>query len=56
MVATSEVKSVRERAFELYLERGELHGNDREDWFQAEKQIQDLNNQQKPIKRTVKKL
>jgi len=27
------------RAYEIYLERGETHGNDVEDWLQAEREL-----------------
>lgn len=30
---------VREKAYELYVERGAWHGNDWEDWLKAEKEI-----------------
>jgi Protein of unknown function (DUF2934) len=31
--------AVRERAFQLYEERGRGHGNDLQDWFGAEYQV-----------------
>lgn len=32
-------KRIRERAFLLFERRGQAHGNDRQDWIEAEKQI-----------------
>ena len=32
---------IRERAFEIYLERGGIDGLDEKDWFQAEKELRD---------------
>jgi Protein of unknown function (DUF2934) len=32
---------IRERAFEIYLERGGIDGLDEQDWFQAEKELRD---------------
>jgi hypothetical protein len=32
-------QSVASKAYELYLERGMLHGNDLEDWLRAEHQV-----------------
>ena len=32
---------IRERAFEIYLERGGVDGLDESDWFQAEKELRD---------------
>lgn len=43
MVATTIEDSVKQRAFELYAKRGGIHGNDKEDWFQAEKEVHDHN-------------
>lgn len=33
------VEEIRERAYELFIERGATHGNDLADWFAAEKQL-----------------
>jgi hypothetical protein len=33
------IEKIRLRAFELYERRGETHGQDAEDWFEAERQI-----------------
>lgn len=30
---------IRQRAYEIYLKRGENHGQDLEDWLQAEKEL-----------------
>ena len=32
-------KSIEQRAFELYVQRGGLHGSDQHDWLQAEQEI-----------------
>jgi Protein of unknown function (DUF2934) len=32
-------EAVKKRAYELYCKRGYTHGNDKKDWFEAEKQI-----------------
>jgi len=32
-------ETVRKRAYELYCKRGHQHGHDRNDWFEAEKQV-----------------
>ena len=32
-------EKIRQRAYELYLERGEEHGHDVEDWIRAEREI-----------------
>ena len=32
---------IRERAFEIYVERGGVDGLDERDWFQAEKELRD---------------
>jgi hypothetical protein len=41
-------ESVRKRAFELFLERGAVHGNDQEDWFRAETELRAKNSGLKP--------
>jgi hypothetical protein len=33
------VEQVRQRAYQLYVERGARHGQDLDDWFLAEKQL-----------------
>jgi len=33
------VSEVRERAYEMYMERGQNHGNDLNDWLKAEKEV-----------------
>ena len=38
-VPTSE--EIRQRAFEIYTERGGLHGCDLDDWLQAERELQE---------------
>lgn len=32
-------ESVQKRAFELFIERGGVNGNDQEDWFKAENEL-----------------
>jgi hypothetical protein len=32
---------IRRRAYEIYLERGEQPGRDLDDWFQAERELED---------------
>jgi Protein of unknown function (DUF2934) len=32
-------EKIRQRAYELYLERGQEHGHDVEDWMRAEQEI-----------------
>ena len=34
-----EIETVRQRAYELYLERGAIDGHDEEDWLRAEAEI-----------------
>jgi hypothetical protein len=38
-VPTSE--EIRQRAFEIYIERGRVHGSDLDDWMQAERELQE---------------
>jgi Protein of unknown function (DUF2934) len=38
-VPTSE--EIRQRAFEIYIERGRIHGSDLGDWMQAERELQE---------------
>ena len=33
-------EEIRQRAFEIYIERGEIHGCDLDDWLQAERELQ----------------
>jgi Protein of unknown function (DUF2934) len=35
---------IRERAFEIHIERGGIHGCDLEDWLQAERELQEKYN------------
>jgi Protein of unknown function (DUF2934) len=37
--ALKSTDSVARRAFELFLERGAVHGHDLDDWFAAERQL-----------------
>jgi Protein of unknown function (DUF2934) len=39
IVPTSE--EIRQRAFEIYIERGRIHGCDLDDWLQAERELQE---------------
>ncbi len=34
-------KAIRQRAFEIYIERGRIHGSDLDDWMQAERELQE---------------
>jgi len=43
MDSTSFEESVKQRAFELFLERGGMHGNDQQDWFKAEMEMRSKN-------------
>jgi hypothetical protein len=38
-VPTSE--EIRQRAFEIYIERGRIHGSDLDDWMQAKRELQE---------------
>ena len=33
------VEEIRQRAYEIHLERGGVHGRDQEDWLQAERDL-----------------
>jgi Protein of unknown function (DUF2934) len=35
-------EQIAQRAYELYLARGSVHGHEREDWLEAEKQLREL--------------
>ena len=41
-------EGVKKRAFELFLERGAVHGSDQEDWFRAETELRAKNSGLKP--------
>ena len=45
-------ENVKQRAFELYCQKGEKHGCDQEDWFQAEQEIRGRNSTSKTGKRS----
>ncbi len=47
--------SVKQRAFELYISRGGIHGNDREDWFLAEQEVLGNTDNSKANKRSKAK-
>jgi hypothetical protein len=36
---------IRERAFEIHIEHGGIHGCDLDDWFQAERELQEKYNE-----------
>ena len=38
--AESAEETIRQRAYELHLERGGAHGRDMDDWLEAERQVQ----------------
>jgi hypothetical protein len=42
--------NVKQRAFELYINRGGIHGNDQEDWFLAEQEVLGKNDNSKSPK------
>lgn len=37
-------QEIRERAFEIHIERGGIHGCDLDDWLQAERELLEKNN------------
>ena len=39
----SSLEEVRQRAYELHVERGCVHGCDLDDWLQAERELKDKN-------------
>lgn len=43
MDTTTLQESVRQKAYELYLQRGGVQGNDQDDWFKAEQDILNRN-------------
>jgi hypothetical protein len=47
-------KRIELKAYENFLSRGMSHGNDREDWLKAEKEIQKKDNNQLNNKSTKK--
>ena len=49
-------EKVKERAYELYLERGGFNGSDQEDWYKAESElIQGSNSGAKKKKKSIAK-
>ncbi|HZP49455.1 MAG TPA: DUF2934 domain-containing protein [Vicinamibacterales bacterium] len=38
------VADIAERAYQLYIQRGRVHGFDREDWLRAEHELKQLGN------------
>jgi len=38
--AAEATQEIRRRAYEIYLERGEQHGRDMDDWLQAERELE----------------
>jgi hypothetical protein len=36
---TTAEQEIRDRAYEIYLQRGEQHGSDLDDWLQAEREL-----------------
>ena len=51
MMAKTIEDNVKQRAFELYINRGGIHGNDQEDWFLAEQEVLGKNDSLKSNKR-----
>jgi hypothetical protein len=47
--------SVKQRAFDIFVKRGEIHGNDQEDWFQAEKEVRFESGKKKSNKQLITK-
>jgi Protein of unknown function (DUF2934) len=39
LAATPNVEEIRQRAYEIHLERGGVHGRDQDDWLQAERDL-----------------
>jgi hypothetical protein len=39
LAGTVSVEEIRQRAYEIHLERGGVHGWDQDDWLQAEREI-----------------
>jgi hypothetical protein len=39
LAGSPSVEEIRQRAYEIYLERGGAHGWDRDDWLQAERDL-----------------
>ena len=35
-------EEIRHRAYQLYVERGEEHGRDLDDWLQAKREVEDV--------------
>jgi DUF2934 family protein len=46
---------IRRRAYEIHLERGSAHGNDREDWLRAEQEIRARQEPPAPRRKTPRK-
>jgi hypothetical protein len=40
-------EEIRQRAFEIHIERGGIHGCDLDDWLQAERELQEKYNKSK---------
>lgn len=53
MAANGIENDIKTRAFDLFVKRGEIHGNDQEDWFQAEMEIRSQNGKKKSNKRSI---
>ena len=46
-ISGSSLAQIRERAFEIHIERGGIHGCDLDDWLQAERELQERYNTSK---------
>jgi hypothetical protein len=46
-------ESVARRAYELFMSRGGQHGSDREDWYQAERELRGGNGGQASVQGTL---
>jgi hypothetical protein len=42
-------EEIRRRAFEIHIERGEIHGCDLDDWLQAERELENPGHTRKTI-------
>jgi hypothetical protein len=39
LAGSSSVEEIRQRAYEIHLEHGGVHGRDQDDWLQAEREL-----------------
>ena len=43
------LSEIRQRAFEIHIERGGIHGCDLDDWLQAERELRDKQNKNNDV-------